>query len=548
MAVKIAESVIAPQTKPLAQTFLVPEMQGIFVTAIDVFFSAKHDTLPVTLSIRPTTASGVPHKAKVMPGSQVAIPAASVNVSTDASAATTFRFEEPIYLKGGRAFAFTITSAAKNAYKCWAATQGDFALGTTTRRITRDPIPGALYKNQTGLAYQADVATDLKYNMYRAAFDIAGANGTLTGGYAVFTNADPEPYKLPTNPFRATAGDSSVQVLHNNHGFIKDDYVTILGLDSAATFNGVLGSQINGKRIITWADNKSFKVDIGTGATPTASVRFGGSGARATRQTAFTTAQLQMDDYQPVSTRIAYSGLLSTHGSHADSDLLDQAYAKTNVTRFKNNEDINFDKPHVIATRDNEFHKLNDSESFRIIGHLDKNPLNDRTAPFINIEQAQFLTTMNVVDFQSDSNWSGFNIPITFVDETHPSGGSASAKHITKPVQLALGATGLKVILAANRPPNTDFDLYFRTSVTGGDSDLGQINWIEQPKDFDVRPDENPSVFREYRYTIGDNGDGFAKALPEFDRYQLKIVMKARNPAIVPRITDLRTIALGNDD
>lgn len=542
----IVDSVQAKPTKPLAQTFHVPEMQGIFITAIDVFFSAKHDTLPVTLSVRPTTGSGIPHRSKVLPGSQVIVPAASVNVSADASAATTFRFEEPIYLKGGRAFAFTISTSAKNSYKCWAATQGDFALGTTTRRITRDPIPGALYKNQTGLSYQPDVATDLKYTMYRAAFDIRGNNGTLTGGFAFFTNADPDPKKLTTNPFRATAGDSSVEVIFPHHGFIKDDFVTLLGLDSASTFNGVKGSSINGKRVVTWADWRSFKVDMDS--VPTSSIRFGGSGVRSTRQNQFVKAQLQMDDYAPADTRLGYSGLLATHGSHADSDLLDQAYARTPVLRFKNNEDVDFDKPHVIATRDNEFHKLADSESFHVLGHFDKNPLNDRTAPFINIENAQFLTTMNVVDFQSDSNWSGFNIPIRFVDETHKFAGSAAAKHLTKPVQLALGATGLKVILAANRPPTTDFDLYFRTSVTGGDSDLGQIDWIEAPKDFDVRADENPSVFREYRYTIGDNGDGFAKALPEFDRYQLKIVMKAKNPAIVPRITDLRTIALGNDE
>ena len=542
----IVETVQAKPTKPLAQTFNVPEMQGVFITAIDVFFSSKHPTLPVTLSVRPVTGSGVPHRNKILPGSQVIVPSASVNTSSDASAATTFRFEEPIYLKGGRAFAFTINTSAKNAYKCWAATQGDFVLGTTTRRITRDPIPGALYKNQTGLSYQADVASDLKYTMYRAAFDIPGDNGTLTGGFAFFTNGDPDPKKLTGNPLRATAGDSSVQVLHPNHGFIKDDFVTILGLDSASTFNGVKGSSINGKRAITWADNNSFKVDMDS--VPTSSIRFGGSGIRATRQTQFTKAQLQMDDYTPGDTRIAYSGLLATHGSHADSDLLDQAYARNAVLRFKNNEDLDFDKPHVIATRDNEFHKLADSESFHVSGWLDKNPLNDRVAPFINIENAQFLTTMNIVDFQSDSNWSGFNIPIRFVSETHPFAGSAAAKHITKPVQLALGATGLKVILAANRPSSTDFDLYYKTSITGGDSDLGQINWIEAPKDFEVRSDENPNIFREYRYTIGDNGDGFAKALPEFDRYQLKIVMKARNPAIVPRITDLRTIALGNDD
>ena len=53
--------------------------------------------------------------------------------------------------------------------------------------------------------------------------------------------------------------------------------------------------------------------------------------------------------------------------------------------------------------------------------------------------------------------------------------------------------------------------------------------------------DKRDNEFHEYQYTIG--GD-FASTLPEFDRYQIKIVMESTSSADVPRIRDLRTIAL----
>ena len=536
-------------TFPLAQTFLVSELQGIFITSIDVFFSSKHSKLPVTLQIRPTADGGAPHISKIMPGTSVSLPPSAINTSNDGSVATRFRFEEPVYLKGGRTYAFTLKTAAKNTYKVWCATQGDFEFGTTTKRVTRDPIPGALYKNQTGLSYQPDVASDLKYILYRAKFDQPSVGGPAPGstsGMAVFINADPQPKRLQTNPLRGTAGTSSVEVLMPHHGFIKDDFITLSNWDSATVYNGVKGSSINGKRAITHADWRSFRVNLDSNVTDT--IRFGGSNRRATRQDTFTSVQLQTDDYMPLGTTIRYSGMMATHGSHADSDLLDAAYTRTHVDRFKKNVDINLTVPHVLATRDNEFHKLADSESFLLKAILQRNTSNDRVAPFINLENAQLLTTMNVIDYQDSASWSGRNVPVRFVPETHPRNGSSAAKHITKPVQLALGATGLKILIAANRPPGTDFDLYYKTSITGGDSDLNKINWIYADPAFTPREDENPDIFREYQYTIGDNGSGFAKALPEFDRYQLKIVFNSKNPAIVPRVTDMRTIALGNDD
>lgn len=53
--------------------------------------------------------------------------------------------------------------------------------------------------------------------------------------------------------------------------------------------------------------------------------------------------------------------------------------------------------------------------------------------------------------------------------------------------------------------------------------------------------DQRENEFHEYRYTVG--GD-FASTLQEFDRYQVKIAMYSTSTSDIPRIRDLRTIAL----
>jgi len=97
-------------------------------------------------------------------------------------------------------------------------------------------------------------------------------------------------------------------------------------------------------------------------------------------------------------------------------------------------------------------------------------------------------------------------------------------------------AVGLKVILAALRPSESDFELYFRTSNDG--DDILDKDWTLATKEIDVAPDT--SNFREYRYLIG----GVGGTLDDFTSYQYKIVFLSTNSSSVPIIKDFRSIAL----
>ena len=82
---------------PLAQSFLVDEQGGLFVTSVDIFFATKSSTIPVKCEIR-NMVNGYPGQ-KIVPFSVKYLNPSDVNTSTDGNTATTFTFPSPVYLK-----------------------------------------------------------------------------------------------------------------------------------------------------------------------------------------------------------------------------------------------------------------------------------------------------------------------------------------------------------------------------------------------------------------------------------------------------------------
>ena len=73
-------------------------------------------------------------------------------------------------------------------------------------------------------------------------------------------------------------------------------------------------------------------------------------------------------------------------------------------------------------------------------------------APMLDLQRTSVGLISNIIDKQASSITSGFNVPLEFLDETSPRGGSSAAKHLTRPIILEEEAVGLKVLISANRP------------------------------------------------------------------------------------------------
>lgn len=520
---------------PLAQTFYIQEEEGIFITKIGLFFSQVSSTAPVMLDLR-NAEQGTPNSLEMISDSVVTKTAAEMagKASNDGSIETIFEFDEPIYLEGNRPYAFTIRSPARNEYFLWSAKAGDFNLGTTESRVTRNPEKGSLFKAQEGIIYTSSPGEDLKYTMYRANF-FGGGEST-----AVFRTAQPPRENLMGSPFWAYADSQELFIRHNKHGFIVNDRVNITGLDSDQIYNGVLGSSILGTRIIRKIDGSGYTVYADSAFD--SDTHFGGFDVSVTKQIKFDKVQLQVQDFKPSSTQIVYSGDFTTSKSFAGTET---PYARTTNVSLQNQVDKQLAAPHVILTDSNEsIHLSGYDESGIIRAVLRKPESGTKIAPYVDLQRAHLLLQQNWIDNPDSAATVGFNVPLNFVPETAATGGSALAKHITKPVTLAQSASGILIIMGANVPKEAGLDVYYRTVATGSDSDILEKEFSlasvvsEPPKNVDG------TSYNEYRYRAGGE---FANTLPEFNKYQIKIVMKSTNSAKVPRITDLRTIALGAD-
>ena len=527
----MAVTAIGQYINQLAQSFTVREEDGIFVTKIGLYFAGTSADYPITLHLKPLTSARRP---SIQVLASVTKNGGTITTSAAGTTETTFTFEEPVYLSRG-GYAFSLESADLNEYKVWASQLGDYKLGTTQERVTKDLSPGFLFPTSAGTAQQRNEDQDIKFKMYRAEYSASGT--------AVFADANPPVRLLGTNPFYATAVDRNVHVVHPNHGFHVNDRVNIQGV--SGTVNGITAARLNKQHTITAVDGTGYKFLLAAGANQTAAnTPYGGSAVTATQQYKYDVAQLQITEVIPNSTAISYTGALTTSNSFAGSET---AYASTTGVKLINGENINLGAPHLIAYDSNEVTFLSSAQSSTITATLTSNKtataggLSQTTSPIIDLQRATLLAIGNRIDRPASGAATGFNVPLTYVAETDPSEGSALAKHITKPVTLANGATGLKILFAGHRPSTSHFDVYFRTVVSGNDSDILEKSFVQATVDAQMPNDQRENEFHEYRYTVG--GD-FASTLQEFDRYQVKIAMYSTSTSDIPRIRDLRTIAL----
>lgn len=523
---------------PMFQTFYVENKFGVYITKIGLFFRTKSDKDGIRINIRDSFKSGQlsPNTLDIIPGTDVFKASSEITVSEDATAETIFEFEEPVYLFPDKYYAIAIITNDGVAYEIWAATVGDFNLGTTTSRVTQDPDTGVLFRASGGIARIPEGITDLKYKIYRAKFK-------STGGTVVLKDANPSRQLLETNPFLTTNGSAVVRVYHPDHGFQINDKVHISGLTAGTSYNGITGAQMLGTRTVTQIDATGYKFTAA--GTASSSGRVGGAEVKVTEQYVFDLLTPTIDHYLPRNVaKVTYSGQFCTSTSFAADSDDEQRYATTSNVTLIPSQTITFEQPHVILQDSNETVHFGGNESTRITATLTNLTTNDYISPYIDMQRASLVLMNNLIDRQDSAASVGFSTPINYVPETNPSGGTELAKHITKPVVLENPANGLKINFGAHTPIGAQIDTYYRITKVGEDSDIQLKNWI--PITYDETPitDKDPNIFREYEANLGGE---YYDQLPHFDQYQLKLVMRSQSSSRVPKIQDLRTIALAVD-
>ena len=519
---------------PIAQTFLVNDSTGIFVTNVSLYFKARDTLLPVWIEIRPVI-NGTPAKDIIIPGSRKYIGASNVTVSDDASSPTLFTFDEPIYLDAYREYAITVFSDSKK-YVLWTAKTGEFILNSSETRVTNGPGVGSLFKPQNTYLWEETLNETLKFKVQRAHFVTPTNNAPAV---AILNNAPIANENLGVNAMTSYGDSDYIRVYHPNHGFSDSDHVIFSG---ATAFNGITTDYINDSHGIIARDMDHYVISGNNlGLTTTGPTAGGGSLVMASKNIQFDAVTPYIETLVPLGTSIDISGKFTSGKTIVDTTTnnytKDTSFDDNPLTNLETNY---FSSPKVIAYNKKET-TLN-RKSATIKAELTSD--DDRVSPVIDLQRTSLITISNRIDKPVTGNDYN-NIPVgqnivinNFVDETDKNDGSVLAKHITNPINLLNDAVGLKIILQANRPNEASIDVYYKTAA--GSDLLDDKPYVKATLEDAIPADADKTIFREYNYLVG----GLTGTLDPFTSFSIKIVMTSTNSSKVPTIKDLRAIAL----
>ncbi|AIX22850.1 virion structural protein [Synechococcus phage S-MbCM6] len=264
---------------PLAQSFIIEDEGGIFLTGVDIFFATKDTNIPVSMQIR-AMENGYPSKS-ILPFSDITLTPDVVETSESAALPTRFTFKAPVYIKASVEYCFVLLSDS-NEYTVWISRMGDVDV-TGNRTISEQPYAGVLFKSQNASTWTADQYSDAKFTVYRAEFTqttgtVALNNtpqGKGNGGIhrlidnPIQTIKPTQTFSLPTAAYTYTEGARLKQVTTQAEA-------TIVSFDDTAdeiTVNSVTGSWLQGTSntyLIT--SSQSFMETTVTGISGTLSI------------------------------------------------------------------------------------------------------------------------------------------------------------------------------------------------------------------------------------------------------------------------------------
>ena len=506
---------------PLAQTFMIDDAGGVFLTSMDLYFSSKDANVPLTLQVR-NTVNGYPGQ-NILPFSEVSLNPTSINISDDATVATKFNFSSPVYVQENTEYAFVLMANSTD-YNCYVGRLGETVIGSD-RTISAQPYAGVMFKSQNGVTWTTEQNEDIKFTLKRAEFE------NVTGN-VMLTNDTLEARTLKLNPLRTTDTSSVVRVYHPNHGMHgTSNNVTIAGLP-AGTYNGIAHSDLNGT--YTSISNVTLdSYDITSAGTANTTGDVGSNVVTATQNRKFDILNLSgVQTMKLPNTSINWyirpTTGQSMHGAESEFSLTSTA----NNIAVVNSENVHFNSPKAVMSEINETNEMAGQKSFWL--NLRLTTSNTKVSPILDTQRMSAFVISNRLNNPDVSNTPDF------IDDIASTGSSTAAVYLTKPVVLENSSTSLDVRLTSNIRSSSVVRVYHRALGPEDERKIEDLSWTpfntDGSEDTIVIPAEDDTTFREYKYSVA--------SLNQFTSFQIKIVMKGSISTYPPIIKDMRTIAL----
>ncbi len=556
---------------PIAQTFYVEGMPfGCYVTNLDIFFRTKSSSAPITLQIR-EVVNGYPGN-KVIPFGEVTLNPADVNVSETAATATTFTFPSPVYLQNNTEYCFVLLPAGNNPdYNIWVSELGENELGTENR-ISEQPHIGVLFTSANNRSWTAWQKEDIKFTLRRADFAIN------TVGSLVMKNMDVDFLKFDSfSDGNFAAGDTvhgfSFNISNPGTGYTNGTIAHTLS-GGGATTNATVNVTISGG-VVTGVT----VVNPGAGYTsnPTLTISSGGGSSAVVTVTLNRAFVKQYDSLYNV------GKLLVNSGSFTANDIIGNGTTYAEVTEIENKqlnvletnmgcidhtpatinwsvaptatgagaggttfEGINFGQEYELSyeaqvySYSNEQADLGGDKSLTVRAGMMTQT--STVSPVIDTRKCSIIAIANDVNGPDDISGEDGNA------------GTAASKYISRRVVLDDGqdAEDLKVYLSNKIPTGCGVQVYGKFQNATDASNFDDLDWIELELTNSPLDSASKSGFVEYEYTIptaNKNAGVFEYTIGSatfsgYKSFAVKIIPTSTNSSVVPRVRELRAIAL----
>lgn len=495
---------------PLAQTFLIAPgqySQGIFVEKIRVCFKTKHDTSPVTLQLRPTV-NGYPSSTTVYPYGSVTLTPDKVKVTDspdldDATKYTDFVFDTPIYMLPGE-HSFVLLSNS-NGYEAYVGEVGKLDI-VSGLQISEQPYGGSFFQSQNGSTWSADQNLDIMFRIYKKTFSTSSATAQFL--------IDKPSSNLAYDLVHTITSDVAMANTTLNYSFLSEK--SIGGLTSFIT--------VNPKEDYTMDDGSGRRVLNPTTGNTTFILK--------------ATMSTSNPDVSPI-LDITRFGTIFVDNYINNLPLLNSGFLIANSgSAYANSADVTV----TISGGGGSGAVATATVASNVI-----------TAITLTSGGSGYTTSPTITITPGSGGGSGASV--TYNGEDKKTGGNAAVRYMTRRVTLADGfdSGDLRVYLTAYKPTGSDINVYYKI-LSGSDADvfdnkdyqlmtqLGNANFVSTNKkdyrELSFAPGVSSAANNSVSYASGST------AFNSFKTFAIKIVMSGSETTDVPKVRDLRAIAL----
>lgn len=579
---RVAQNVQRVGPSCMAYSFLVdapPEQEGVFLTSVDVFIESMHPTLGVWFEIREMDSGGNITRTQV-PYSQVWMKRDDPRINfwdgTGTPVATNVNFESPVFLYNDTQYAFVIHTEGLNPDTYfWVSRLGEEDI-ITGDPVTSRQLTGTLFTTNNNLNYDIVPDLDMMVRFNRASFNVGSGQAILGNKPYEFLNVG-----VPSSPF--TLIGEEIQ------GSDRLTLANLSGSDTIVVGDTIIGSTSNATGVVTSISGSRFETDgfdFEQGEQFTVEDSGGSAKDRTGTISAIESGVAYLKSYDSNENRLELSDSngqffasatlrgVQSNNTVTVTSFTDQRFSVSNLkpdflsfndttctfekrgydptsasyaewVRGNPNASSSFGKELAILSRTNEPTALGTSTNESTQVRVSMETETEFLSPIVDMSRAHSVFVHNLINTDT-------------ADETESSDGNLINKYISKIITLDEGqdAEDLIVYLSMYRPPigSSDVRVWARFRHREDSERIDEKQWFELTNlnaDFSSLGNQNNFIEGEFVIpSSNQNGSGIiiydkdGTTFTGFKQFQLKVGLLGNDSSVVPRVGDLRAIAL----